>query len=638
MPTVPPAMLAQVPPAMVAPMPAPAPQAGLFDPTPLQAQQPKPPIPTVERMRKAIKKSDSRWEWVRANRRRNVKIFAGPYYGPDNQSNDPYAKGAKRSMVSLMLQAVENYHAQLCPNSVRNDFTAKRMSLEHEAMMVSAAVDHVWNAEKLCRQVVSPIVMDALTAGLGIAVTGIKAGSDVCDVEGVDYPTGQVFTEYVDIDDYIIDASARRWSERLFEGHRYRVPVEYAKTSPLFAGREGLLESLPKVRDSKGEKKQDRVDDLSRQHDSDDDAIVEQIELIDLTLYLDGGAWEVTIPASRPRGQEGENEEPLLVRPYEGPPGGRYRYLMLMDVVGNVVPQALATTILDKHVAADRLGEKMTRQMLRTKKMLVYERDASEDALAITTGGDGQAIAVDDIDRIKEVEFGGVIDDFYKGVEWIMAMFNNDAGQVQMLGGTGQLGQDGTATEATILQNNAMQRLNKYRERVELFCTDVSEAIAFWLITDPLLTLPVTIRGQGGEAFDLVYTAETREGGFLDFNFRCRCSRGQSMSPEVKSARMMQLVTEVAPAALELHQVGAARFSAIMRAFCDTLDMSEFETVFNDPDLVMAREQMLAPTANGMQPGQPTAPGGMPQGGNSTIGAQRSAMQQGQPQAPSRRV
>lgn len=606
------------------------------DPDPSIEQAP-PPAPkvmlpngiTMKALRKALTAAEDRLKPFRDRRKDNIEMYAGPYYGSE-AAESPTEKNGGRSIVNLIAQTVDNYHAVLAPVAVTNQFQAKQGMLVGEAMKLSKAVDNIYTDESVCQEVGDPCIFDALAGGMGIAVVGLKAGSDILDVDGVDYDNGKPFVEYIDPDDYIVDSSARRWSERLFEGHRYRVPVQYLKDNNLYPN--NVIARMTNVGDTPhtGE----RVEDLTKESKHDKDALLQQVELIDLTLYLDTQAVDVTITAKAlEAGADEEDEQPLSVRPYQGPPRGRYVRLAPLIVPSNIQPQALATVVADQHIVADRLAAKMARQMLRNKKVLAYSRAVSEDAIAITSSSDGDSVAVDDVNQMKELEFGGVITDFYGAMEFIFNVFNHQSGQVQQLGGSGENNASGTATEASILQGNLQTRLSRFKEQVEKFFADISSKLAWYLVTDPMIQMPVNIRMQGGASIDLEYSAETRRGDFLDFNYEVRVSRAKKMSPEVRAQRIIELLTNVVPVVVQLALQGVVKFTETMAVILDSMDMSDLEACFNDPMLAMQTAAMMAPTLQGagkgqpaaQQPGQPPGGAGQPAPGGPAQPAKRPA-------------
>lgn len=570
---------------------------------------PAPPVKlpdgiTMKGLRKALQAAEDRLKPFRDRRKDNFKMYAGPYYG-DESADSPADKNGGRSIVNLIAQTVDNYHAVLAPVSVTNQFQAKQGMLVGEAMKLSKAVDNIYQDESVCQEVGDPCIFDALAGGMGIAVVGLKAGSDILDVDGANYDNGKPFVEYIDPDDYIVDSSARRWSERLFEGHRYRVPIQYLKDNNLYPP--DVIARMSAVGDgAAGPRTGDRVEEITKESRHEKDALLKQVELIDLILYLDDQAVDVTITAKALEGGgDDADEEPLSVRPYQGPPRGRYVRLAPLIIPSNIQPQALATVVADQHIVADRLAAKMARQMLRNKKVLAYSRAVSEDAIAVTSAGDGDSIAVDDVTQMKEMEFGGVITDFYGAIEFLFNVFNHQSGQVQQLGGSGESNSSGTATEASILQGNLQTRLSRFKEQVERFFEEISAKLAWYIVTDPMIQTPVNIRMQGGASIDLEYSAETRRGDFLDFNYNVRVSRAKKMSPEVRTQRIIELLTNVVPVVVQLALQGVVKFTETMAVILDSMDMTDLEACFNDPMMAMQTAAMMAPTLQGAGKGQP---------------------------------
>lgn len=580
--------------------------------------RPGPQLPegiTMKGIRRAIQAADDKMQPFRDRRKDNFEMYAGPYYGKG--TTNPAEKNGGRSIVNLIAQTVDNYHAVLAPVAIRNQFQAKQGMLVGEGLKLSKAIDNIYDGESICQEVGDPCIFDALAGGLGIAVVGIKAGSDILDVQGTHYDAGKPFVEYIDPDDYIVDSNARRWSERVMEGHRYRVALRYLEQNNLYPP--DVIERMKSLNTEGAGTSDEKVENMSKQAKDSKDALLKEVELIDLTLYLDEGAVSMTITA-KPlmAGQDDADDLPLSVRPYQGPPKGQYVRLAPLVIPSNLQPHALATVVADQHISADRLAAKMVRQMLRAKSTFAYNRSATDDAIQVANSADGDAVAVDDVNLMKEISTGGLSTDFYTALDQLFTLFNQSTGQAQQLGGESGDNKSGTAFEANILQQNLQTRLSRFKEQVEKFFEDISAKLAWYVTTDPLIKTPVNIRMSGGESIDLEYSAETRRGDFLDFNYNVRVSRAKKMSPEMKAQAMMALFKEVVPSILELSMAGAVNFTTTMTMIMDTLDMTDMEACFTDPAMMMQTAQMMQPTIQGagkgqpsmQQPGQPPMPGG----------------------------
>lgn len=563
--------------------------------------------PTAVKLRKAIKATELRSEWYKKLRAANLRSYLGPYYGPDGYAGDGDGKRPARAPINLFAQTVHNLHALLAPDRVRNNVAAKQTGLAQEALKLSMALDHLWGKLQICRDTVSPGIVDALLGPFGIAVVGIKAGGQLLNVNGETFDNGEPFVERVDIDDYGFDASARFWAERLYEYHKYRVPLDLLLESGLYPGKEDAIRKLSKTADeprgvarSGGD-----TEHLSKSKRDDRDALIDHVELMDVTLYVGDSPIQITMPAD----DMGDEQFYLQEGEYQGPPGGRYPILWFNDVPNNCVPLPYVTTFQDLHEAADKIGSKAIRQLLRTKRNFVYNREASDDAAAVIDKPDGEGLGVDDVNSMKNIDFGGITEGFYEAVQWLMGHWNNSAGQVQMLGGGQPKDQSNkTATAAQLMQNNATSRLGKLADRTKGFQRQITEKLAWYLASDPLIETPVTIRMPGGHAYDTAYSAATRRGGYMDFNYDIQPASVENLSPEVRAMRIVELVTKVAPQVLALAQAGAANFTGVMRRLAAEMDLHDLDQFFNDPTLMMAQAQALAPTLQGAQKGMPTPP------------------------------
>lgn len=577
------------------------------DPTDPTVQRPS-TLPDPQKLALSAKRANDRMRWVRERRAGNMKLALGPYYGPE-AAGIYEASGDRKSPVNLIGQAIRNYHALLCPSTVANTPTAKRRMLSGEALKLGALLDQVWERQDLCRALVAPCIKDAMFGGIGIALVGEKAGSDQLEANGAMVRLGEMYAERVDLNDWIIDPVARTFAERAYEGHRYRVPLEYALDCGVFKGKEELLRQLPKV----GEARQSDytgVDLFSKTNTDDKEALFEQVELMDITIFAGDKAYQVTMGASLDRV---EGAEYLLVSDYSGPPPSRYAYLWFDDVPNNTIPQAMASGWIDLHFAGDRVVSKMIRQMLKAKRNFAFNRGSSDDAQALLEAPDMEGVGVDDAASLKQIDMGGVMDDFYKAMPFLEAKFADTSAGAQQLAGTAQASDSKTLGEAEIRQTNQSNQTRKLHERVDLFQTDISKKLSFYATTDPMIKAPVTVRIAGGEQLDLHYAAENRRGDWQDFSFTIRTSRSQNMDPAVKAAAVVSLLKDAAPAVMALAQQGACDFMGVMRNLCQLTDNPELAEYLNDPMVQMTMQQMgMNIDQQTGEQGQPVPMGGGP--------------------------
>jgi hypothetical protein len=81
----------------------------------------------------------------------------------------------------------------------------------------------------------------------------------------------------------------------------------------------------------------------------------------------------------------------------------------------------------------------------------------------IADADDGEAIPVENVDKIKEVKYGGTTQESYAWMDWVKNHFSEQAGNIDMLSGQGD--NTNTATQAEMLQANSSVRLSDMQNR-----------------------------------------------------------------------------------------------------------------------------------------------------------------------------
>ena len=131
---------------------------------------------------------------------------------------------------------------------------------------------------------------------------------------------------------------------------------------------------------------------------------------------------------------------------------------------------------MDLHEAIDKLYWKMIRQALRAADA-DFQPGAHDDARRSKEAADGDHLEVDDVNQHKVLDFGGVQKDAYPFIGSLMEMWNNAAGNMQLLSGSGL--QTDKATGQSILQANAT-RLGFQKDKTWRFAAAFPDG---WRIT-----------------------------------------------------------------------------------------------------------------------------------------------------------
>jgi hypothetical protein len=480
--------------------------------------------------------------------------------------------------------------------------------------------------------------MDAIFLA-GFAKTGLAVGDEVLKYDGADLALGRPYIERVDPDDMILDPMARDWDEQSFMGNRYRADLDQLMEAGIYDP--AKLEALS----SRYDQKTANVETLSGEESQRFTEIGRYVDLVD--LYLPRQGLVCTLPY-----EKGNVAEDFLhTAEYAGPPDGPYHMLAFTPIPDNILPVAPAGIWYDLHILGNRIARKLARQAERSKRVLAYQGEAAEDAMRIADAEDGEGVRVEDVDKVKEVNYGGASEDSYEWMKWVKGTFSEQAGSIELLQGVNS--NSPTATQAEMLQSNASVRLGDMQNTVYNFTAEVMDDVKFMLHTDPMIELPIA-RRQFGQEQQAYFTPDVRQGEWADFNLTTKPYSMARSDPDKMQRRRLDFATLVIPAAAQAMQLLGPGFKVgvFLRNMARDLQMEDVDEWIDDAAfqqwmMVQAQAQMQsgldpgkagggeAPAAPmpGMVPGQPingqpnpTAMG--PQGGVSVDTEQARAQQE----------
>jgi hypothetical protein len=235
-------------------------------------------------------------------------------------------------------------------------------------------------------------------------------------------------------------------------------------------------------------------------------------------------------------------------------------------------------------------------------------------------------------------------------VEQIRSWFNLMAANPEGMAGIGMDTQGGTATEASLMQQNASVGLNDMKDMVYTMAAEEAEKRAWYMHTDPLIEVPLVKRetrpavfssdpmtGQPQmvepareEEVQVMLTPEARSGDFLTFHFNIEPESMGRVDSAMRLQRALEFGVKVLPAAATAAQTMmmlGIPFSVqkYIQRMAKDVGIEWMDEVFNDPEFQMLQQQMQARTPQ-MEGSQGTLEGGGGKG-NPMAGI----MQNGQP-------
>lgn len=526
------------------------------------------------------------FEKMRHHRKVRMRILAqyvGRFY---QRTMQDWREDNKAFPINLMHKAVTT----LVPNLVYADpkarVTTNYMAYREYAEVLALATNHL-SYEINLRHTLRQCITDAIIL-VGWIKTGIGTSSQTIDLDGVEHDPGQPYADRVDPDDMTIDPFARTLEEAYFIGNRFRI----SKTA-LFESELINAADIEKLGTRYDYPNWSEATTLSNSHDSmsymaANTGLVEYVDLVE--VYLPTQNLIMTVPYD-PGGTGYSDKMILREVEYEGPERGPYHMLGFAFAPDNIMPVAPAQMWYDLHMMANRVARKIARQSDRQKRVLAYEASAWEDAADIVDADDGESIRVDDVDAIKEIDFGGANEEGYQYMEWAERHFSDVAMNIDLLSGSAS--NENTATQAEIVQANTSVRLSDMQNLVYQFTGDVMGDMMFFLHTDPLIELPLVKRTHGQDQ-QVHYTPEMREGDWMDYNVRVIPYSMGRQDPNIRVRRLMEFTGNGIPAlGVAFQTLGPAfNMEAAVNLLGREMGIEELDQIINSEALQQMTQRM----------------------------------------------
>lgn len=553
-----------------------------------------------KKLQKAVEDGNKRMANFRNSRIMFLRQYVGQYY--DAEKGDIGSEP-----LNLIFNAIRVLVPNLVFNFPKHNVSSKFLLHRDYAEMMSLALTQQDKQLKM-KDVYRKWIVDAIFM-IGILKTGLCDSGTAIGFDADDrIDPGTIYTENVDFDNFIIDPNARQIDEALFIGDRIRVPRAMLMDSGLY--RNDLLERIPRA-GSEYTSSVDRAEKMSaRQIDySDTGQLEDQVELYE--LWVPRAKAIVTVPAV-------ENlcfDDYLRVHDYYGPDDGPYTYLKLTPPVpNNPFPISMVGIWHDLHVSANRMVKKILEQADRQKTIVGYKGAAATDAQSALDASDGEAIAMDDPDGLKEYTFGGQAPSNEAHVNQLQSWFNMMSGNTEALSGVSSSAK--SATEANILQGNAAISLEDMKDITYSAVADEGRKRAWFLHTDPLIEVPLIRRVHTPAQFDstpngpvmsapaqqqevqVLLTPEARCGDFLDFTFEIEPESMGRVDSAKRLQTAMEFAVKILPAAATAAQTCAMMqvpfsFPRFAIKMAEEAGITWMDEVFMDPEF-QQRMMMMA--------------------------------------------
>ena len=512
----------------------------------------------LKRLRTAMDWSREKLKPYREKRLEVIRQFVGKHYSE--------AGAADRVPVNFIEQAVQIYLRHLAANNPHVLVSVEYRELKPFAAKLELAVNTLLK-KIFFDKTMRAVARDALFS-IGIAKMGLEVSGSV-EVDGVIREAGQPFVDVVDLDNFVVDMAARRWSEVRYMGDKYRVSLKAAKENTLFNENRRFLKATQKTwGDEDGTEKAESIGQSAR--NSDHDEYEDFVEL-----------WDIYLPReNKILVMDADQGIVLREEEWSGPRNGPYKILGFEDVPTNLMPLPPVANWRDLHELMNVLFRKLGRQAERQKDVTLVRRGAEADGKRIQSANDGDIYSSDDPKNVFQAKFGGIDANNMAFLMQVRQLASYHAGNLDSLGGLAP--QADTVGQENLISQSASKRMSDMQDQMTAFTTECIEGLAQMLFSDPLIELPMTRRIPGTDVdIQTSYTANDQVGDFFCYNFKVRPFSMQEQTPQSKLQNINMLFQNyIMPFAAQLQQNGMGiDFERLLRLIAKYSNMDELEEI-----------------------------------------------------------
>jgi len=552
-----------------------------------------------------VKQGFVRGRHYRKARAMFIKAYCGHYYAKKYGlvGDEP---------INLMFHTIRALIPNLIMQNPVNEVSTQLIPYRDYAFLLGLALDRIDKKLNL-KEILRYGTVDACF-GFAPFKTGLSQGGTMINYGDVLIDNGQVYTDNVDIDDFVFDPTCRKISKSAFLGDRNRLPRQILLDDDSFE--HDLVMKLPRS----GHPDVSRRVDALTQSGMSSSEINDLQDMVDVVeLFVPGADALLTIADP----EQIIMDDFLAAREYYGPSEGPYTILSVTQPVpGNPYPIAPAGIWYDLHHAAGGTMRKMVEQIQRQKDIAVVDPAGADEAEDIRTSVDGDMV-FGQPDTVKVVSFGGQNPGNESAMGALQTWYNYMSGNPDQMAGIAVGAK--TATGQNILQANQNVSIEDMRGMIYDCSAKINQKMAWYLHTDPYIELPFSRRLPGGEHEQLILTPEQRQGEFLDYAFNIRQRSMSRLDPAVRSKRIMEFATNVIPGLAMTAQVCMQmglpfNLQESVTDIANEMDILEdVQDWFNDPMFLQRMEMMMAMGPQPTGKASPASPKGVQQNGGNPM-------------------
>jgi hypothetical protein len=439
---------------------------------------------------------------------------------------------------------------------------------------------------------------------LGICKVALADPAEA-SLTGWQVKAGQPLAMRIDPDDFVYDTHARDLSEADYVGHRYRAPWRVLKRFKQFGKKaQNIVPTEDKLFNLEGD---ERISVIGRTFYSDQLEFEDHVDLWE--IYLPKYRRVVTLlddnltgASAMEQGGPGRwYDKALRIQPWIGMPHGPYHYLSMMMVPGNPMPKAPLHDLYDMHLAINQMLRKLIWQGTNFKDLMLVQGQADADGQRVIETDSGSLVRVDNPESLKQALYNVPNTNVFQLVMALKDAFSWLAGNMEIMGGLGA--QSRTATQDEMLNTNSSATISEMQDRVFVFTSGVSEALAWYWKHDPISQQHsvYTLPGSSQTLKRTVSPQQRMQLDWDDIKLNVDPYSLQHLTPSSKMQAVNTIVTQMMAPLMPLLQ--AQGFSLDMHKLLDL-----YAGWTNIPELAEILGVQPPPQQQG-QAGPPTAAG-----------------------------
>lgn len=443
--------------------------------------------------------------------------------------------------INLMDRSLSILIPYLIMSNPKLLITSKKREYRPFAKTTEMAFNHLIEEIKFARNSLRPAVRDSML-GLGILKTGLMKSHEV-EIFGHLHEVGQVYSDPVDLVDYIGDPSATSFEGFEFEGNYYKMPLEAAQA--MYPKHADKLQASYTLHGAERENDPQTIAKNS-QFEGQYSTLKEYVRLAEYWIP-DENVKLIIEPSSA-----------TILRTIEGdsPEGGPYDKLYYKDFPGSSLPIPPLWYSMDLDSALNSIVLKMRKQAEAQKSNLVYEGNAADDAERLVAAPDTGSLLVSDTKAIDIVTWPGIDPQHYNWANYLENQFSMQNNNLYLLGGQGTgaetLGQD------QLQFANASKSVDDMADKTYGFTQSAAKKMIWYFWSDPLISVPMIKRIEGFGDIPVVFDRAARDGEFWDYEFSIEPYSLQRLSATIEFQRTLSLITQwILPSAQLAAQQGA---------------------------------------------------------------------------------